>query len=180
MVAAKIVEPPCSRRAVAVRWSIVIRFRSTVSRQGSGWRTLVWLTLTASSLGLVACGSGADTPGLAGPWSSNQQGYGQIKPTTIFNGGDPTGMVKDIHWSSWGGAQALGTGLAVYVSPHQSVAEGSKEIARIVLFQLGRCANRPAYDAIEWYFPQHGQQFNPQQYINACTGNYYPLSSTVG
>jgi hypothetical protein len=44
---------------------------------------------------------------------------------------------------------------------------------RVVLFQRGRCDGRSAYNAIEWYFPQHGQKFSPGTYINACTGTYY-------
>ena len=27
----------------------------------------------------------------------------------------------------------------------------------------------PAYTAVEWYFPQHGESFNPKSYVNACT-----------
>jgi hypothetical protein len=42
----------------------------------------------------------------------------------------------------------------------------------IVLFQLGRCHGRLAYDAIEWYFPRHGQKISPGTYISACTGTY--------
>jgi hypothetical protein len=104
-----------------------------------------------------------------------QKGYGHVKPHTIFNGGDPTGLVEHIDWLSWGGTRAVGAGIAEYVGPHQSVAEGTQQIAKVVLFQLGRCHGRRAYDAIEWYFPQHGQRFNPHLCINACTGTYYPL-----
>jgi hypothetical protein len=30
-----------------------------------------------------------------------------------------------------------------------------------------------AYDAITWFYPQHGQHFNPHVYVDACTGRYY-------
>ena len=30
------------------------------------------------------------------------------------------------------------------------------------------------YQAIEWYFPQHGMAFNPRQYENICSGTYVP------
>jgi hypothetical protein len=115
---------------------------------------------------------GHGSPILAGPWSSDQEGYGHVEPDTIFNGGDPTGRVKHIHWTSWGGAQAVGTGVSDYVAPNQATAEGTEEPARIVLFQLAQCHGRSAYNAIEWYFPQHGQTFSPTRYINACTGQY--------
>jgi hypothetical protein len=113
-------------------------------------------------------------PILAGPAVPRiEQGYGHVRPATVFNGGDPTGLVSSIHWSSWGGAQAIGTGRSDYVGPHQSVAAGSEEPARIVAFRLGICRGRRAYDAVEWYFPEHGQHFSPGSYIDACTGGYY-------
>jgi len=31
------------------------------------------------------------------------------------------------------------------------------------------------YQEIEWYFPTHGQQFNPNGYINICTGAYHNM-----
>jgi salicylate hydroxylase len=35
----------------------------------------------------------------------------------------------------------------------------------------------PAYLAVEWHYPQHGQKFSPTTYINDCTGKYvhYPI-----
>ena len=137
-------------------------------------------TAAAAMTVALVLGSGAgasaagNLPVLAGPWAPGQKGYGHVKPATIFNGGDPTGLVKAIHWNSWGGRRATGTGTALYVGPHQFVAEGKFENgARIVLFQLGRCDGRLAYNAIEWYFPGHGQMFSAGTYINACTGTYY-------
>jgi hypothetical protein len=140
-------------------------------------RRLAWLAVAVCLAGVSAAGAlGAQTqPILAGPWSMGQKGYGHVRPVTIFNGGDPTGLVRYIHWTSWGGRQAIGEGIGTYVGPHQITAEGTQQIARIVLFQLGRCRGRRAYDAIEWYYPQHGERFNPRQYINACTGAYYPM-----
>ena len=82
-------------------------------------------------------------------------------------------MVTRIHWLSWGGAHAVGIATAEWVGPHQIVADGTQESTKIVLFQLGRCHGRSAYDAIEWFFPEHGQRFNAGTYINACTGMYY-------
>jgi hypothetical protein len=112
-------------------------------------------------------------PILAGPWSSDQEGYGYAKPATIFNGGDVLGRIRDIHWSSWGGARAVGHGIAPYVAPsHRASIEAQPEPAKIVAFHLGYCHSRRAYDAVEWYFPEHGGHFNLRQYINACTGNY--------
>jgi hypothetical protein len=121
----------------------------------------------------VAAAAGGSGPVLAGPWGTNQQGYGHARPTTIFNGGDGSGPLQHVHWFTWGHSRAIGEGLGLYVRPDQSNAEGTREPARVVLFQLGYCRGKRAYEAIEWYFPQHGQRFNSNQYIEVCRGEYH-------
>jgi len=108
---------------------------------------------------------------LAGDFAHGQ-GFGQVKPSEIFNGGDPTGLVTHIAWSSWGGPQATATGTAEYVGPNQSVAQGTEESATVVAFDLGTCDGKYMYQAVEWYFPQHNQAFNASTYENVCTGSY--------
>jgi len=108
----------------------------------------------------------------AGVFAHGSSGFGQVKPSKIFNGGDPTGLVTDVTWSSWGGAQATGSGTSDYVGPNQSVAQGTEETVTVVAFNLGTCDGKLMYQAVEWYFPQHGQAFNPNQYENICTGTY--------
>jgi hypothetical protein len=99
-------------------------------------------------------------------------GFGQVKPPTVYNGGDPTGLVSAITWQSWGGATATGTGTSVYVAGNQPVAAGTEQSATIVAFNLGTCGHRLMYQAVEWYFPQHGQKFSSAHYENVCTGTY--------
>jgi hypothetical protein len=144
-------------------------------RTGARRRAAAVVMTAAAAVGIGTEAAAADSvPVLAGPWAPGQQGYGHVKPRNIFNGGDPTGLVKAIHWNSWGGSRATGTGTALWVGPHQIVAQGKFEKgARIVLFQRGRCDGRSAYNAIEWYFPQRGQKFSAGTYINACTGTYF-------
>jgi hypothetical protein len=108
---------------------------------------------------------------LAGDFAHGQ-GFGEVKPAKIFNGGDPTGLVTSVAWTSWGGAQATATGTAEYVGPNQSVAQGTEETATVVAFDLGTCGGKYMYQAVEWYFPQHNQVFNPNTYENICTGGY--------
>ncbi|HUA27738.1 MAG TPA: hypothetical protein VMC03_02550 [Streptosporangiaceae bacterium] len=108
----------------------------------------------------------------AGVFAHGSAGFGQVKPAKIFNGGDPTGLVTNVVWSSWGGTQATATGTSDYVGPNQSVAQGTEESATVVAFNLGTCDGKLMYQAVEWYFPQHGQAFNPNQYENICTGTY--------
>jgi hypothetical protein len=139
--------------------------------------------LTATVL-LAACGStpaapvnstSAPAPVLgrkAGDFSHGT-GFGAIKPVKIFNGGDPTGLVTKIKWSTWGGARATGTGPAEYIGPNDSVATGHQSQATVIAFHLGRCHGTLMYQAVEWYFPGHGQHFSPSNYENVCTGTFH-------
>jgi hypothetical protein len=102
----------------------------------------------------------------------NGKGWGEVRPATVFNGGDPTGLVTGITWSSWGGSTAVGTGTSDYVGPNESVATGTQERVTITAFDLGTCDGKLMYRAVEWYFPQHGGAFDPGVYENICTGTY--------
>ena len=104
------------------------------------------------------------------------EGFGQVRPPQIFNGGDPTGLVTHITWKSWGGARAYGTGMSDYVGPGQSVATGTQQPVTVVAFNRGTCHGRQAYRAVEWYFPAHGGRFTPHRYENICTGAYVPAA----
>ena len=110
------------------------------------------------------------TLGLA--WQNSGGGYGSVEPTLVSNGGDPTGVVSRISWQSWGGPQATGTGTSDYVGAGQTVAGGTQESVTIIAFDLGSCAGIPAYQAVEWFYPQHGQSFSPTNFIYACSGSY--------
>ncbi len=121
----------------------------------------------------VSATAARQVPRLGRPWGPDQVGYGAARPTHIFNGGDPTGEVRHIHWTGWGSRQAIGEGTAEYVWPGTSVAgNGDTSGARVVAFHLGTCRGQPSYNAIEWFFPKYGQSFNPHSYINICTGKY--------
>ncbi|HTT53399.1 MAG TPA: hypothetical protein VMH35_18555 [Streptosporangiaceae bacterium] len=102
------------------------------------------------------------------------QGFGQAEPAKIFNGGDPTGLVRHIQWQSWGGSRAVGYGRAEYVGPNQTVATGTQKRATVVAFHLGRCGGKLMYQAVEWYFPGEHQSFSTSHYENVCTGSYVP------
>jgi len=76
------------------------------------------------------------------------------------------------HEPGSGGPQAQATGTSDYVGPNQSVASGRQETATVVAFDLGTCDGKLMYQAVEWYFPQHGQTFHPGRYENVCSGTY--------
>lgn len=112
-------------------------------------------------------------------WASNQEGYGEIEPDRIFNGGDPTGLVTDVRWESWGDDTATGHGTSVWAGGDTTVADAPQGEAVITAFDLGDCNGQLAYRAINWYFPEYGESFDPNSYINICTGDYvYPEPAT--
>ncbi|HEY7144592.1 MAG TPA: hypothetical protein VH637_10115 [Streptosporangiaceae bacterium] len=110
---------------------------------------------------------------LAGVFAGGS-GFGQVRPAMIFNGGDPTGLVTHIVWRSWGQPRAVGTGFSDYPAPGQPVTSGTQQRVTVVAFSLGTCAGRRMYRAVEWYFPQHGQAFDPGRYEDICAGTYVP------
>jgi hypothetical protein len=114
--------------------------------------------------------NGLSCPVVGTSWAKGVQGYGQVEPQTISNNGDPTSLVTHITWSSWGGGTAYGTGISTWVPPGQPTVNGVQEPVTVVVFNLGTCAGKPGYNAVDWYFPQHGQQFSSDRYFNACTG----------
>jgi hypothetical protein len=105
----------------------------------------------------------------------DEKGYGLVKPATIFNGGDPSGLVTGVTWSDWGSSKAVGSGTAEYIAPGQSDADGTQAAATVAAFDLGTCDSKLMYQEIEWYFPEHGQSFNANSYINICTGAYHNM-----
>jgi hypothetical protein len=110
-------------------------------------------------------------PVLGTEWGPGQKGYGTVRPSTIFNGGDPTGLVTDVHWQSWGDPVAIGSGMSTD-DQNSIVAEATQQKATVEAFNLGMCDGKLMYQAIEWYFPADGAKFNPHSYINICTGEY--------
>jgi hypothetical protein len=120
----------------------------------------------------TAASAAAPTLGVAGAFGSGGIGFGQVRPTEISLGGDPTGTLSGIAWQSWGASQATGTGTGIYVGPDQTVAQGTQETATVLASGLGTCGGAPAYQQVTWYFPQQGQtpSDNGSTPINACTG----------
>ncbi|MFC8678072.1 RNA polymerase sigma factor [Streptomyces griseorubiginosus] len=104
-------------------------------------------------------------------WAPNQKGYGLSKPTMFYNGGSPSGIVRGLNWTSWGGQRATGTGEALYVT-NASVADSPWEKSTVVAFDLGDCEGVQTYRKISTFFPQHGGRFDATQYIDVCTGEY--------
>ena len=118
-----------------------------------------------------AFGAAVATPTLGRIWAPNQSGYGEIKPSRIFNGGDPTGLIRHVRWTRWGQKRAVGSGIAYWVWPGLGVADGTiASRAVVVAYDLGRCHGKPAYLRIAWFFPKYGESFDPRDSMNICTG----------
>jgi hypothetical protein len=177
------------RRETTMR--IVLRWPRP--RRGHRAGVLVAMPVTAVALICAGCAS-SSSPAASGTATAQAQvsavptlgrpagvfahgtGFGEVRPVKIFNGGDPTGLVARIAWKSWGGSRAVGTGISDYVGPNQSVATGSQQQATVVAFNLGTCHGKVMYQAVEWYFPQHGQSFSASHYQDICHGTYVPAS----
>jgi len=117
--------------------------------------------------------SAGPAPTLGLPWPGNSgRGYGEVRPAIIDNGGDPTGLVTNVTWDSWGDPTATGHGTTTYLpSDTATVSQGRQERATVIAYQLGACGGHPAYRAVQEFFPQHGEKFNPAaDTYNACTG----------
>ncbi len=78
---------------------------------------LVALAAAAVAAPALAAGAGeaempAEPPALGSKAFSEPfgAGFGRPEPKVIFNGGDPSGEVSEIHWRSWGGPIAIGYG----------------------------------------------------------------------
>jgi len=72
----------------------------------------------------------------AGPQGA---GWGTARPSEIFNGGDPSGLVTRIHWMSWGGSSAVGTGKNAIFKPTGGYYEQLVTI-RLRATGKGRCS----------------------------------------
>jgi len=116
----------------------------------------------------------APTLGRAG-WATGTKGFGSVEPKRISNGGDPTGIVFDIAWKSWGKPHADGTAHAYYEAPGKPVSQSKKLPARIRAFKLDECNGKPAYRRVVWWFPSKGQTFQSAraagvEAYDLCTG----------
>jgi hypothetical protein len=96
------------------------------------------------------------------------RGFEQIEPRYVTWGGDGTSFIRDVHWATWGGEQAVGQGVAEYVGPNGSPASGHAEAATVVASDLGRCQGHFVYRELEWYFPQHHEQLRQKYQWHTC------------
>jgi hypothetical protein len=134
-----------------------------------------WAIVDASGARLIDGDAGLhpDAPTMGLSTSPFQTGYGRPAPPSLYTGGDGTSWAAEIRWESWGGTKAVGHGTAAYLGPDaRSSADAKSEPATIVAFDLGTCRGRRGYRAVNWYFPQHGESFDPTWHFDACEGEW--------
>jgi hypothetical protein len=88
----------------------------------------------------------------AGP---NGEGWGTARPAKVYNGGDPSGLVREIHWVTWGGKTATGFGLNLIFKPHGGYYS-RPVIIELLASGLGRCSagGPPAYSRLSVRAPE--------------------------
>ena len=168
-----------TKRHVGLGLVIICALGLTACSSGQSAATTTSSSTTTSSTTTTARTAPEPTFGQLAVIFSQGKGFGEVRPSEFFNGGDPTGLVTHIVWKSWGTPRAIGTAVSEYVAPNQDVAEGTEQTATIVAFKLGYCLGNYVYEAVEWYFPQHGQRFSPDQYENICTGGFVTSATTA-
>jgi hypothetical protein len=107
-------------------------------------------TLTLTAAGSLVCGAaGASSPVVLGSATfagHGGEGWGSVAPRRFYNGGDPSGLVKEIHWTSWGGKTAIGYGLHAIFKP-QGGYYPQAVLVEVRASGLGKCSasGPPAY-----------------------------------
>ncbi|HVC08196.1 MAG TPA: hypothetical protein VND98_11510 [Solirubrobacterales bacterium] len=88
-------------------------------------------------------------------------GWGTEKPAKIFNGGDPSGLVTQIHWKHWGEVVALGQGRNSIFKPKGGYYPHQVTI-KLRASVIGTCGGRRAYTRLYASEPSRpGGPFGP-------------------
>ncbi len=81
------------------------------------------------------------------------KGWGTAEPKEIFNGGDPSGSVRNIRWTGWGNPSAIGYGWNPLFKPHGGYYRKPGRV-ELRATALGRCGKRRAYTKLEIRAPK--------------------------
>lgn len=66
--------------------------------------------------------------GEAGQYGSFGEGWGEVAPSRIYNGGVPSGLATNIRWRNWGAPVATGAGLTSIYRPEGGYYPGRHRI----------------------------------------------------
>ncbi len=118
------------------------------------------LVLLAGAAALALLGGASVAHGKGGgvrlgskEFAPNGQGFGRIKPATIFNGGDPNGLVTKIKWKGWGKSSARGHGKGAGFKPGGGYYS-KPVIVHLRAYKLGHCgkSHKRAYKKLQVQF----------------------------
>jgi hypothetical protein len=106
--------------------------------------TLLLVAAAGSVLGSVeASGAGTVTLGSSSFAGTYGKGWGSARPAVIYNGGDPSGLVREIQWTSWSGGTAIGFGLGNIFRPRGGYYP--PVLVELRAQALGHCGSHQAY-----------------------------------
>jgi hypothetical protein len=108
-----------------------------------------------------------DRVSLGWTWNQDVAGFGTVRPSTIGNGGDPTGWVDKVKWKSWGTPVATAAGIGTWVPANKAVADGVQRPVVVVAWNIGPCHGLIAYRSVGWYFPTEGEHFDPLNSVDS-------------
>jgi len=125
------------------------------------WRrglALILVTLVAgaalfgSAVGAIARVRTLPLLGSSVFYAPQAKGFGTAHPSTISNGGDPSGIVTRIRWKGWGSPTAIGYGLNSIFKPNGGYYP---RLVRIELRaqQLVRCEGKLVYRQLSVRLP---------------------------
>jgi hypothetical protein len=126
----------------------------------AAWRSVGAIVAVFVSLGLLAPvvgATGSETIVLgARAFAPMGVGFGTARPRTIFNGGDPSGLVEHLTWSHWGSRTATAVGETAIFKPQGGYYPGLVR-AELRASRPGHCHARGplAYTRLEAREPSH-------------------------
>jgi hypothetical protein len=113
---------------------------------------LVCCATTAQATASQSAGASGPVVLGAPAFAPNGTGWGKAHPSEIFNGGDPSGLVTDIHWRTWGGPTAIGFGRNAIFKPGGGYYRKQVRI-KLRAESLGNCGGRRAYTRLSVRVP---------------------------
>ena len=125
----------------------------------AGRRSVVAAVVAACALGggSAAAVAASSTPTLGSHLGGKTKGFGQVQPRTVFLGGDPTGLVAQLIWKSWGKPVTVGTGTGYYPPPGKPVAAAVRVTITLTASSLGACKGHQAYKRLSFTFLYKGK-----------------------
>jgi hypothetical protein len=103
------------------------------------------------------------------------EGWGEVRPHTIYNGGDPSGLIMKVRWLSWGSETAIGWGRNPIFKPRGGYYRRPVAI-KLKASRIGRCEGRRAYTRLSFREPSHpGGRLGPWRlWSGAATICHWP------